>query len=695
MHQNRLITNTEHIKEILTNHYRILYNDNTSTPIPPDLLLHNALSQDPRESLINNIQLSEINTAITKTKSTSAGGEDGITNQLLKAGGEKLTICLQQLFNQCMQEGETPESWNNELMCLLHKRGSYTYLDNFRGISLTNVIGKIFTSILAQRVMKEDYDEPWLPEAQISNRKGRCAEEHTITLQGMIEQAKHKQKDLHIAFLDIAKAYDNVRRPLLWSILKYRGFLNKLISLLQSTYAGSCKKIRWKGHTTKNFKCNKGLKQGCALSGVLFNHYISPISAILNIKCKGVLFGGRRITHLAYADDLVLVAETEHDMQTALTTAQGKLDQLGLKLNFSKSKILTISNKERQKKDWQIHDAAGKIQGSVKETEEIKYLGISFATKGNTCHARRLKDSLIGRFCHISAMARQSMDKPMVMYHLWRSSVKPSVIAGLAALPVPQYILNSIDHLEIQVAREILGLSKTTCVEAIRGIMSWIPLSVEIEMKRIQLWWTWISGHNNSQMQKNIQYSRENNTTWYKTLIKSMENYDIQENIIRQNITTKKHLKQHIERKYWLEWEKSMTNKLTDFPYAEGAATIFNAEIPREIKEIVYQVRVGDRFSITGHGEQTECQLCNKNYEEWTTHVLMQCNGQGHIPTGINDTLLQQAGGLRSNDTTYIIKLGKAFQQWINIRKNMHKKQITELNAVNHEDADSESDTSS
>ena len=206
-----------------------------------------------RNELANPIMADEVKETVRKLKARKAPGGDGIVTELIKNGGPMLCKAITQLFNLCHTDMTTSHEWNEEIMKMLYKAGENTDLNNYRGISLTNVIGKIFASILARRMNISDAEMPWLPQNQAAYRVGHSIEDNQFILVSLIDQAKATSIRLIIAFIDITKPYDNVRRPILWQVLKAKGFQEKYISLLQSMYSQTTKRVSWRNHETEKF----------------------------------------------------------------------------------------------------------------------------------------------------------------------------------------------------------------------------------------------------------------------------------------------------------------------------------------------------------------------------------------------------------------------------------------------------------
>ena len=120
-------------------------------------------------------------------------------------------------------------------------------------------------------------------------------------------------------FIDYAKAFDSVDHNKLWKILKEKGIPDHLTCLLRNLYAGQEATVRTGHGTTDWFQMGKGVRQGCILSPCLFNFYAEYImrKAGLEETQAGIKIAGRNISHLRYADDTTLMAESEEELKTS------------------------------------------------------------------------------------------------------------------------------------------------------------------------------------------------------------------------------------------------------------------------------------------------------------------------------------------------------------------------------------------
>ena len=116
-----------------------------------------------------------------------------------------------------------------------------------------------------------------------------------------------------------------------------------LICLLSNLYAGQEATVRIGHGTTDWFQIGKGVRQGCILSPCLFNFYAEYIMRNTGLEetQAGIKIAGRNTNNLKYADDTTHMAESEEELKSLLMKVKEESDQVGLKLNIQKTKIMT------------------------------------------------------------------------------------------------------------------------------------------------------------------------------------------------------------------------------------------------------------------------------------------------------------------------------------------------------------------
>ena len=162
------------------------------------------------------------------------------------------------------------------------------------------------------------------------------------TCPGSWKKQESSRKNIYFCFIDYAKAFDCLDHNKLWKILREMGIPDHLMCLLRNLYADQAAPVRTGHGTTDWFQIRKGLRQGCISSFCLFNSYAEYITrnAGLEETQAGIKIAGRNISHLVYADDTTLMAESEEELKSLLMKVKEESEKVGLKLNILKTKIM-------------------------------------------------------------------------------------------------------------------------------------------------------------------------------------------------------------------------------------------------------------------------------------------------------------------------------------------------------------------
>ena len=168
-------------------------------------------------------------------------------------------------------------------------KGSKTDPDNYRGTTILNCLGKLFTSILEKRLsyflnhFKINGPEP------AGFKSGFSAEDHMYVLKILIDLFLINNKSLYMCFVDFKKAFDNVNRIQLWQKMLDYNINGKIFNVLHNMYnqSKSCISLP-DGSVSSMFQCEASVRQGKKLSPLLFSIYLSDLNSFLANKNDGL-----------------------------------------------------------------------------------------------------------------------------------------------------------------------------------------------------------------------------------------------------------------------------------------------------------------------------------------------------------------------------------------------------------------------
>ena len=333
-------------------YFNDLYNPKQKSIQPTNnlqtFLLNDDIINDDTEQMLNMpISLDEIDDVLDKLKVGKASGSDGIGPDFYKVNCVMLREFLSVLFNKVYESNIYPKEWSKSLIVPLHKKGNSSNVQNYRGISLLNIISKIFSSILYGRLLKWCDDGLHMPESQTGGRKGYSTLDNIFCLQALTQ--KYISKNIgrfYVLFVDFSKAYDSVPRSKLWEILISKGLKGKLLETLQSMHSNILASVRiGKTNITDFFSCPTGLRQGCILSTLLFSLYVSKLEIILResgVQGIETLPNDVSIFLLMYIDDLCIFSDNAIDLQRKIKILDEFCSEWGMNLNMSKTKIIVF-----------------------------------------------------------------------------------------------------------------------------------------------------------------------------------------------------------------------------------------------------------------------------------------------------------------------------------------------------------------
>ena len=194
-------------------------------------------AEEDIELALHPFNVSEVERALRNMKRAKAPGYDGIVSEMIEVEKEFSLGSLCRFFNRIWETKIKPSEWETAILIKLPKKGDLTDCGNYRGISLTSHIMKLFSIIILLRI--QDHVENILRDEQAGFRKDRSCCDQIFLIRHVIQQCTEFRVPLLLAFVDYKKAFDSVHRPVLWKILRHYGIPHKYIRIIQTLHEGS------------------------------------------------------------------------------------------------------------------------------------------------------------------------------------------------------------------------------------------------------------------------------------------------------------------------------------------------------------------------------------------------------------------------------------------------------------------------
>ena len=444
---------------------------------------------DIKNDIINGpILESEIILALKKTKSGKSGGSDGITSEFYKFTNGLLDKPLIALFNFIFNSGQYPEEWSTGLINPIYKHGEKKNPQNYRKITLLTALGKLFESVLNNRLqyfvkclnLEDPQQNGFNPDTQTVD--------NAFILNSIIEKYRAEKRPVYACFVDFKSAFDFVNRPALLYKLMKSGVKGKMFEILRSIFKKASSRVKWDGLIGKLFKNDTGVLQGGVISPNLFKLYLNDIHKYLGSDC-GVQLGKLILNYLLFANDLILISETKSGLQKLLNRLSKFCSRWHLILNEEKTKFMTFNKK------YEISNTVSTMTFNDKQIEEVdkyKYVGIVFSNKPDTYvdHYDYIKDKVMHSIYSLKSLLKQAAGNHMpyhLLIKLFDQQIRPIIEYG-SEIWCPNKEMYNIEKLQIVFLKNIFSLNKHTPTLAVLGDTGKTPLWFRQKISVIKYW---------------------------------------------------------------------------------------------------------------------------------------------------------------------------------------------------------------
>ena len=370
---------SDEVSEAFLAYYRMLLGTTHDhrTPVIKQIVQQGPVCQDHHKSILNApYTADEVKSALFSIPGVKAPGPDGFGSYFYKdawhiVGDEVIAAILDML-----QNGKLLKEVNHTVITLIPKTKCPKDVSEFRPISCCNTIYKCITKVLCGRLRQV------LPDLILENQggfvHGRFIVHNIMVVQDLVKHYGRKAvKPSCLMKIDLQKAYDTVDWQFLYEMLTYLEFPCSFVKMVMQCVTTPMFSLMLNGSMHGFFKSKRGLRQGDPISPLLFVICMEYLSRILSRMCESSHFQFHprckdiKLTHLCFADDLILCSKGEY--QSILLLLQAfKLfsNSAGLKANQQKSSVYCHGMPENEVQ--RVVDVSGFSRSSL----PFKYLGV-------------------------------------------------------------------------------------------------------------------------------------------------------------------------------------------------------------------------------------------------------------------------------------------------------------------------------
>ena len=342
--------------------------DTSNMPHMPDKI--------PESLHINSAEISteDMKNILKSLNPDKSPGTDEIHPRLLKECADSLALPLKILFDQTIATGQLPTEWKRaEIRPIYKKKGSKQDPSNYRPISLTSVVCKVFEKIIKNRLCSHLIENNLLSDHQFGFVPGRNTK--TQLLVTIKEWMKNLDDGVasDVAFMDFRKAFDAVpHERLMYKLQKY-GIKGQLLNWIRNFLSGRSQYVKINNTKSEERPVTSGVPQGSVLGPMLFIFFINDLPNVCSVTTKIYADDTKAYTSINCDEDHTRLQQSIDEMYNWTQTWQ-------LHFNSSKCKILHVGENNPKHKYF---IGNGNSRHEIETTSLEKDLGVYVDTDLN------------------------------------------------------------------------------------------------------------------------------------------------------------------------------------------------------------------------------------------------------------------------------------------------------------------------
>ncbi|XP_060567678.1 uncharacterized protein LOC132726376 [Ruditapes philippinarum] len=257
--------------EQLYDHFKALFGEESQNENQNFLFNDNLIDED-LDAEINECELRE---AIFSQNNNKSPGYDKLTCEIFKAAYDIMSPLLLKLYNRLFINSEYPKVWGEGIITPVFKKGDVNDAKNYRGITLINILAKIYSQILLNRLSKWSIKHDKICSEQFGFQKGKSVSDCIFIFHAVISNVLNSGNKLYCIFVDYEKCFDKIDRSFLWQKLIAENISTRFVKAMKSMYTTVKSCVRYNSTYSDFFNSHIGLKQVVPRSPLFFVFFVN------------------------------------------------------------------------------------------------------------------------------------------------------------------------------------------------------------------------------------------------------------------------------------------------------------------------------------------------------------------------------------------------------------------------------------